>query len=215
MHRLRRALRPELAVFQKHLDSVAAKSQAAVPGAAQAASGLERIIHADDLLKFDWVSNALAAGESVARLITPRYENGRAILGAGGAKPVESLGAGWVFAPGYIITNHHVANSRSESEPIASGYDLNLQAKSTKVQFDFDREGAEGEVFEVESLVAWYSRNAQPALDFAILKLAQPCPRAALVLALNAVPELKGKPIPVNIIQHPGARPRRLAFAII
>ncbi len=210
VHRLRRSSRPEQAIFQRMLDAVAAKSQAAAPGAPQPVGQLERIIHQDDLLAFGWLNGAVAVGTAVARLVVPRYEHGTAVLWPGSDKAVVFKGTAWLLGPQHIITNHHVINARSESEPIASESDLHLQARATRVQFDYDFDGADETDTPVEDLVAWYAWDKKPALDYAILKLAERSRRRPLTLAPGSLAALQGTVMPVNIIQHPNGNPKAI-----
>jgi endonuclease G len=209
-HRLRRASRAEQEIFEKMLERVAEKADEDTAPAP--AGGLERIIHKDDLLEYSWLRGALEVGASVARLTVPRYEGGRKVLTPFGEKPDITLGTGWLIGPRHVMTNHHVINARSESEGLASEQDLALQAKDTKVQFDYDHPGAEGTVSPVKGLAAWSRWNLEPALDFALLELAKPCPRKPLTLAPGAFDQLQTKTIAVNIIQHPGGEPKSIGI---
>ena len=215
VHRLRSAFRPEQALFQQILNEVSAKSQAELAKAGAIVEkpeaplgGLERVIHEDDLLPFGWLRGALAVGASVVRLVVTRYENGTKVNSPGREKPVMSKGTGWLIGSRHIITNHHVINARSESEPIASEADLRLQSKTAEVNFDYDFEGAEGAACAVESLEAWHPWNAPPALDYAVLKLTEPSLRRPLTLNPQSIAALRGQTMPVNIIQHPNGNPK-------
>jgi endonuclease G len=217
VHRLRRAGRPQQKVFQQMLNEVATKSQAAIAAegaaieTAKAPAGqLERIIHEDDLLNFGWLQGAVAVGASVARLVVTRYENGAPYVSPNTGQPVRTAGTGWLIGPQHLITNHHVINGRSESEPLAEEGDLRLQVQSMVVQFDYDFNNAAGTPAAVESLEAWDNWNATPALDYAIVKLAAPSPRTPITLAPSALAEFKEQIRPVNIIQHPNGNPKSL-----
>jgi endonuclease G, mitochondrial len=112
------------------------------------------------------------------------------------------LGTGWLFTSKLVMTNHHVVNARNDEEPRAAEGDLALQAKGTLVQFDFDGDAVAGVEVAVAKLEAW-----DPALDYAVLRIPEaaraPLARAAAPIALGS------DPVPVNIIQHPGGRPKR------
>lgn len=210
VHRLRRSFRPEQALFQELLDDVAAKSQQTAGGDAEPAGGLERIIHEDDLLAYPWLSGAVKVGAAVARLIVLRHEGGNVVHWPGTNKPVTYRGAGWLIGPQHVITNHHVINARSESEPSAPEPDLRLQATTARVQFDYDFDGAEESNTPVESLAAWDDWRNQPPLDYAILKLAEPSTRTPVTLAPKSLAGFEDAVAPVNIIQHPNGNPKSI-----
>jgi endonuclease G len=220
VHSLRRSFRPEQALFQETLNEVAAKSQAVIEQATGAAPApgeaiqLEEIIHQDDLLAYGWLRGALAVGASVARLVVPRYEHGQpAPPLPGTTQPIQYKGTGWLIGKQHIITNHHVINARSEGEPNASELDLRKQVENAMIQFEFDAEGVDGVVTEVESLSAWVDWNASPQLDFAILKLKHDAsPRVPLTLAPRALDQAGTGTLPVNIIQHPAGNPKALGI---
>lgn len=218
LYLLRSSARPEQALFQETLNQVAASSEAILAQVhgtsiqAPAGTELEQIIHRDDLLAYTWLTGAFEAGKAVARLTVPRYEAGQAIVNPGSGRPVLYRGTGWLIGPQHLITNHHVVNARSESEPDAAEPDLRLQAQHTTVQFDYDCEGAEGETAGVEELAAWSVRDAQPPLDFAILKLNAPSSRRPLTLAPSVLAHVIGAIFPANIIQHPQGNPKALGI---
>lgn len=217
--RLRRTSRLEQVQFQAALNEVALKSQTVIAqaqGIAPAAGStgqLEQIVHQDDMLPYGWLSGALTVGRAVARLSVPRYENGFPVLAPGSANPLYYRGTGWLIGPQHLITNHHVINARSESEPDAFEADLSRQAANTIVQFDYDSEGVDGSPAAVEALAAWSSWNTTPTLDFAILKLQEPpAGRQPLTLAPTALAEAGQQGLPVNIIQHPGGQAKMLGI---
>ncbi len=217
VYTLRATGRPEQALFQDRLNEVATKSAAALAashGAPPVAEEgkLERIIHQDDLLSYGWLKGALAVGASVARLLVPRYEHGYPVTRPGSPQPMLYKGTGWLIGAQYLITNHHVINARSESEPPADESDLRLQVQHTRVEFDYDDPEADATVEQVESLAAWANWNATPALDYAILKLAAPSTRRPLTLAPQAINAVAQGILPVNIIQHPLGNPKTLGI---
>lgn len=165
----------------------------------------ERIIHKDDLLPFGFLSKATAVGNAIARLIVPRYESGNSVDNG-------YYGTGWLIGQQYLMTNHHVINARSQGEVDASVNDLHLQAKHTKVQFDYNSANAIGTTVKVAQLEV-----ANKTLDFAILKLAKPITnRKTIALAPNKIASLfdivDGAKQAVNIIQHPGGNPKSMGM---
>ena len=205
------------AVFQEMLGIVAAESQRRIAAAGQTPpgrgeerpGGLEQIIHQDDLLSFGWLQGALAVGNSVARVVVPRFDNGKPVSLPGGLR-WEAKGTGWLIGKQYLITNHHVVNARSDGEADASEADLRLQAAKTRVEFAYDKEDATPTLAEVEELAAWSPRYQAPILDFAILKLKQPSERAPLTLAPSSLRLLADNQMPVNIVQHPKGNPKMI-----
>ena len=211
VHRLRRTFRPEQQIFQEALNEVASQKAAAEPAAdGGLRGGTERIVHRDDLLPYGWLRGALAVGTAVARMKVPRFDDGQPARHPGSMRQVEGLGTGWLIGPRHVITNHHVINARSESEPNASEADLLRQVAAMTVQFDYDAEGAAGTPLTGVTLEAWAAWNVAPILDFAILKLPEPSPRTPLTLAVKAVIETGVGVMPVNIVQHPGGAPKML-----
>jgi len=165
----------------------------------------EVAVHQDDTLPVTFMHQGLMAASSVAKLVVKRYENGVAKRQNG--NPVLYLGTGWLIAPDLLITNHHVLNARMKDEPAASQADFTLQAMHATVLFDFDHQGAGGQPVEVISLVA-----ADPGLDYALVAI-----KGGGRAPLTYVREL---PVPppghgaaaVNIIQHPGGKPKSVAI---
>ncbi|MEM7127947.1 MAG: trypsin-like peptidase domain-containing protein [Chloroflexota bacterium] len=217
--RMRTNRQPDTPFFQQVLKDVTAQSQQIIAEAAgqagdpNALSQEERIVHQDDMLSFEWLTGALTVGRSVARLTVNRYHNGRAI-------GPESFGTGWLIGSQHLITNHHVLDYLGEGQGVASDADLHLQATSAVVIFDYNNANLGGERAEVEKLCAWVTRLDNPGLDYAILKLKEPMTdRPAAILAPSGVEEMmealktknQNRP-PVNIIQHPGGRPKMLGI---
>lgn len=210
MHRLRRSFRPEQAAFQRILDEVAAKSVPAAPEEDASEQGLERVIFEDDLLDYSWLRGAIAVGGAVARIVVTRHEGGNVVTWPGTGKPVTSRGTGWLIGPRHVITNHHVINARSESEPVAAEPDLRLQAASAAIQFDYDYQGAPETDAQVRDLSAWDIWSNVPALDYAILELAEPSLRTPLTLSPSSLLDYQDMVAPVNIIQHPNGNPKAI-----
>ena len=63
---------------------------------------------------------------------------------------------------------------------------------------------------KVEELSAWDVWNNAPALDYAILKLAEPSPRTPLTLSPKSLGGFQDAVAPVNIIQHPNGNPKAI-----
>jgi V8-like Glu-specific endopeptidase len=146
----------------------------------------------------------------VARIVVTRHERGMPTTSPGSSTPVTSKGTGWLIGPRHVITNHHVINARSESEPLAAEPDLRRQAETASVQFDYDHVDATGTEATVRELSAWVAWNSAPALDYAILELAEPVPRAPLTLSPTSLLTYASAVAPVNIIQHPGGNPKQI-----
>ncbi|MCB8975826.1 MAG: trypsin-like peptidase domain-containing protein [Ardenticatenaceae bacterium] len=214
---LRATHRPQTSYFQQILEVVAAQSQKLIaedkgqPGDPVGYDEEERIVHKDDMLSYGWLAGALATGLSVARLTVKRHEEGYPT----GNK---YYGTGWLIGQQYLMTNHHVINARSSGENAASEADLRLQATSMEISFDYDAPGLVGQLVEAAELCAWGSSYHEPALDYAVIKLTEPISdRKSLILAPLALQNVEqilnrgtvDKP-PVNIIQHPGGRPKML-----
>lgn len=211
IYRLRSGFRPERVYFEQILEGVTTQSQALIQeargqlGNASALANLERIVHKDDMLAFSWLERALTVGKSVARLTVRRYDNGI-------ASGTLYYGTGWLLGRQYLITNHHVINARTEGENDASEADLRLQATHMQVQFDYDGQNVMGDLIALAELCAWATRNGDTALDYAIVKLAEPSTRMPLTLAPSALIALGEKQLPVNVIQHPGGQPKMLGI---
>ena len=105
------------------------------------------------------------------------------------------------------MTNHHVINARDQGENPATETDLRLQATAMDVKFDYDHEVTTGTPIPVVDLVAW---NVD--LDYAVLRLAGD-DRPALALAAQPLTDATpDRAIPVNVIQHPGDKPKRFGI---
>ena len=89
----------------------------------------------------EWVTGAFLEqarllGRRVARLRVPRYSGGSLVDSLGG------VGAGWLIAPGLLLTNHHVIRARDRDEPPASSANFQRQGEKTELWFDYHREGS-------------------------------------------------------------------------
>lgn len=179
------------------------------PAALPEVRNKEAIVHEDDMLPFGFLDGGVAAGRAVARLTVPRVEGGRRRILTNGNEDLY-CGTGWLVTGDLLVTNHHVVNARRERQPPAAEADLRAQAQGTRVEFDVDAELALGTRAEVAELLVW---NAEPRLDYAILRLAPPFSRPPLALRrepLEVRPD-GGARMAVNIIQHPGGKAKKVA----
>ncbi|MFH8683392.1 trypsin-like peptidase domain-containing protein [Streptomyces lydicus] len=199
-----------LTVFQRALDEVARKAGgepdvlAGLPS--PAAEIKEEIVHRDDTVPIGFLRGGELAGGAVARIKVPPYQGGAPLQPNG----FPHAGTGWLIAPDLLITNHHVVNARAGTgtgRPMADEEDLRLQAEHTTVRFDFDTDEVETAEVTVGELVA-----ADAALDYAVLRLAAGPARPVLRLAERPLVVTRGDYVAVNIIQHPGGQPKRVAL---
>jgi endonuclease G len=166
----------------------------------------EVIVGRDDMVDFDFLKRALTVGQSIARILVPKFVDGTQVKLATG-EPWLGRGTTWIIGPKLVITNYHVVNARSAGEPDASDAEFKLQAMNSAVEFDFDRAGAAKVTAPVESVV-----HASKALDYAVLRLARDPERIAISLNPQRVTMTATSYIAVNIIQHPRGEPKRIAF---
>ncbi|MFI0785834.1 trypsin-like peptidase domain-containing protein [Streptomyces lydicus] len=199
-----------LTVFQRALDEVARKAGgepdvlAGLPS--PAAEIKEEIVHRDDTVPIGFLRGGELAGGAVARIKVPPYQGGAPLQPNG----FPHAGTGWLIAPDLLITNHHVVNARAGTgagRPTADAEDLRLQAEHTTARFDFDTDEVETAEVTVGELVA-----ADAALDYAVLRLAAGPARPVLRLAERPLVVTRGDYVAVNIIQHPGGQPKRVAL---
>jgi endonuclease G, mitochondrial len=207
---LRQLDRAEAATFERMLARVAdvAVARPALPDAAQLpeVTEHERIIGTDDTVDVGFLAAGLRVARSVAKISVPRYHQGQQVTLAGGLPWIAS-GTAWLIAPGLAITNHHVINARVKGEADADPADLERQAAGARLQFDFDDEKSDGVPVAAQRLVAWSKK-----LDYALLAVdaagGRPIPR----ISPSPVVVDPTSRIAVNIVQHPGGRPKRVAF---
>ncbi|MFF3403840.1 trypsin-like peptidase domain-containing protein [Streptomyces sp. NPDC002659] len=200
-----------LALLQRTLDDVA-RSAGGEPDilAGMPAPDIreikEEIVHRDDTVPFDFLRGGDLAGTAVARIKVPPYQAGAPLQPNG----FPHSGTGWLITPDLLITNHHVVNARSgtgSGRPLADAEDLCLQAQHARARFDYDTDEVETEEATVGELAA-----ADPELDYAILRLAATPSRPSLKLAEQPLSVAGGDVVAVNIIQHPGGQPKRVAL---
>ncbi|WP_274563503.1 trypsin-like peptidase domain-containing protein [Streptomyces spiramyceticus] len=197
-----------LAVFQHALDDVArnAGGEPDVMAGMPAPEIKEEIVHRDDTVPIGFLRGGDLAATAVARIKVPPYEAGAPLQPNG----FPHSGTGWLVAPDLLVTNHHVVNARAGTgagRPLAEPADLSLQAQHTLARFDYDTDDVETEEAAVSALVA-----TDAELDYAILRLAAAPSRPVLKLSRNSLAVAGGDYVAVNIIQHPGGRPKRVAL---
>ncbi|MFG2981621.1 trypsin-like peptidase domain-containing protein [Streptomyces sp. NPDC048258] len=167
----------------------------------------EEIIFRDDTVPFDFLSGGALAGSSVARVKVLPYQGG-ALL-----QPVAlpHSGTGWLIAPDLLVTNHHVVNARKRTDgqqQVAEPVDLRLQAQGSRSRFDYlSEDDADTEEARASELVA-----CDEELDYAVLRLTGAPPRPFLRVATAPLAVAKDTPVALNIIQHPGGEPKRIAL---
>ncbi len=210
----------EAAVVQEMLDIVSSRMSGAPPVQDPTAPdlplgslprGLEKTVDRDDTLPFIFIEGARRVGVSVAQLKVPEFEFGQVKLN--GVNPIVHIGSGWLVTPSLIMTNWHVVNARDEGAdrvvPPAPASDFELQAKALNAIFDYDDESRLGTKLAASKLEA-----TDQALDYALVRLKQSvADRAPLTLATKQL-EVKtvNDYLAVNIIQHPGGGPKRVAI---
>lgn len=195
--------RPELALFESALQTlqapIAAEPEISAPVVLAASN--EAVLFQDDMLSVAYLRIGLEAGRSVARLQTPRYD------GAIKSATVAYWGTGWLIAKDLLITNHHVFNARDKGEAPASAADLTAQALGTIVEFDFNSEGGMSTPGTIRELV-----TSDSALDFAIVRIDPMTDRQPLALMRTPLKIAAKDTVPLNIIQHPEGKPKKIAI---
>ncbi|MFF5761872.1 trypsin-like peptidase domain-containing protein [Streptomyces tanashiensis] len=196
------------AVLQGALDTVARAitGEAELPAEMMPGEMKEEIVLQDDTVPYEFLHGGIRAGASVALLRIPPYESGAPLLPS-----YPHGGTGWMIAPGLLVTNHHVVMARSwESgvRPYVSDEDLRLQALMSRSRFDFVEDAAAAPEATAGELAAW-----DVALDYAIVRLsADQDERPTLRVATRPLLVGERQRVPVNIIQHPGGLPKRVAL---
>ncbi|GGR08113.1 trypsin-like peptidase domain-containing protein [Streptomyces netropsis] len=197
-----------LAVIQRALDDVArtAAGEPDISAALPTGETKEEIIHRDDTVPYEFLRSGNAAGAAVARVKVPPYQAGAPLQPNG----FPHSGTGWLIAPTLLVTNHHVVNARSGTgggRALAEPADLRLQVQHSRSRFDYDADEVETDEATASDLVAW-----DEELDYAILRLAAEPSRPVLRVAAQPLTVAKGEYVAVNIIQHPGGQPKRVAL---
>jgi endonuclease G, mitochondrial len=187
-------------VLESALDEVAAAAagEPPMPPAGEIEELNEEIVFEDDTLEYTFLERGWQAGAAVARLRVRPFRGGEP-AGGGGRVAGPTLGTGWLVTDQLMMTNHHVvaARSRDDLADLSAG-DLRLQGSNTAVEFDVDYENVDGTGVRCAELAAW-----DAALDYAVLRLADPSSRRPLRLRPDRLALEPGQRVPVNIIQHP------------
>ncbi|MEN8652777.1 trypsin-like peptidase domain-containing protein [Streptomyces sp. 21So2-11] len=197
-----------LAAFQRALDDVAraAGGEPDIMTDMPAGEIKEEIIHRDDTVPFEFLRGGDLAGRAVARVKVPPYQAGTPLQPNG----FPHSGTGWLIAPTLLVTNHHVVNARSRNgaqRPQAEPADLQLQVQHSRSRFDYDADEVETDESTATGLVAW-----DEELDYAILRLTTEPSRPVLRVSTQPLTVAKGEYVAVNIVQHPGGQPKRVAL---
>lgn len=159
----------------------------------------------DTRLPFAFVAGAHQTARSIACLTVPRIFDG-----VPDGKPV--FGTGWIIAPGVLITNHHVIDARDKrlGESSAKPADFAAQAAGVVAWFDYHVETTNATYLECKNarLLA-----ADPELDYAVIELVE----ADKIADRPRLPIVPVQPTlrvgsRMNILQHPGGGPLRLAI---
>lgn len=196
------------AVLQGALDAVARviTGEAELPAEMMPGEMKEEIVLQDDTVPYEFLHGGIRAGASVALLRIPPYESGAPLLPS-----YPHGGTGWMIAPDLLITNHHVVMARSYEagvRPYVSDEDLRLQALMSRSRFDFVENAAAAAEATAGQLAAW-----DAALDYAIVRLSPDQERRpTLRVATRPLLVRERQRVPVNIIQHPGGLPKRVAL---
>ncbi len=201
--------RPDTASLRQFLTRTSGRAVGAPSVAARPADDqvtLQAILGRDETLAFGFLEAGHRVGQCVAKLLVPRHENGQPARASDGSESL-AKGSGWLLTKDLLMTNHHVVNARAKGEDDASDADLRKQAAATRVQFDFDTEGGPMTVAAVTGL-----EFADKPLDFAILRLAASQQRPVPVFRPGELTASPQQPFPVNIIQHPRGKPKRIAI---
>ncbi|MFJ3518484.1 MULTISPECIES: trypsin-like peptidase domain-containing protein [unclassified Streptomyces] len=196
-------------VFLKALDRVTRDAAGEPDVAPDVPTGetKEEIVFQDDTVPFDFLSGGALAGSSVARIKVLPYQGG-ALL-----QPVAlpHNGTGWLITGDLLVTNHHVVNARKRTDgqqQVVDPADLQLQAQGSRSRFDYlSEDDPDVEEQQASELVAW-----DEELDYAVLRLAGAPVRPFLRVATAPLAVAKDMPVALNIIQHPGGEPKRIAL---
>lgn len=171
----------------------------------------------DDLLDVAFLTVGARRLPSVAKVHVPAFRNGQQILLSDGT-PHIGAGTGWLIGSDLLLTNYHVIRNRHPLDPDPDPADVERQALEASVQFFFDRAEDAGSTVKVKELLAFGKPKTE---DFALLRLAQAPGVTCLPVRNERVTTPleeqtpKGKFVRafvVNIIQHPGGGPKRVAL---
>ena len=161
----------------------------------------ERIILRDDTVEFAWLTRAVDAGNSIAWLSVPRFVGGNPVAG-------EANGTGLLLGERHLLTCRHVLEAREPTEDKPDAPDLTLQVQGTRVAFGYLSGPKPNVTIGVTQMVA-----SDGGLDYAVLELDTAVPQRVPSLFLGALPQITNEQaFVVNILQHPGGKPKRLAM---
>lgn len=167
----------------------------------------EEIIFRDDSVPFGFLSGGALAGSSVARIKVLPYQGGALLQ----PLALPHNGTGWLISSDLLVTNHHVVNARKRTDgqqQVTDPADLQLQARGSRSRFDYlSEDDPDTEEARASELVAWDEQ-----LDYAVLRLTGAPPRPFLRVATTPLAVAKDMPVALNIIQHPGGEPKRIAL---
>ncbi|ADB14978.1 hypothetical protein Psta_0285 [Pirellula staleyi DSM 6068] len=167
----------------------------------------ERIIFINEMVPYGFAQGAVRTGQSVARLIVPRFDGKQPRKLPFTDEQIKYFGTGWLLGTRHIVTNHHVINARDAGEADAISEDFNLQGIKTTVQFDYNQRNAAGDPRSVKQ-VSGYNKE----LDYAVLELEAPSGREPLPVFGGQFVLPAQSLFPVNLIQHPGGEPKKLGI---
>ena len=197
--------------LDRALDKVtaAASGEPSVDAAAAAVESQELVIFRDDMVRFDFLERGAACGRSVGRISVPPWSSGAPVVRPDGtAEP--HAGTCWLVAPRLVMTNHHVVNARAAvagPAPQVPDTDLSDQAAHAVVHLDYVADTSEGPATACTGVVAW-SRE----LDYAVVSLAEDVGRDPLPLHEEQLDATLDDQVPVNIVQHPDGRAKRVGL---
>jgi endonuclease G len=200
---------PEKGAFARLADELGNTTNGTPPMAI--AAGLpaaikeEAIIGRNELLDFVFFTKGLRVGQSVGRILVPRFDGGTQRVLADG-KPWIMNGTAWMISKDLAITNHHVVNARNSNELSASAADFERQACEAVLQFDYNAADVTPTSIRVANLLAHDS-----GLDFALFSLRTGGP-APLRLASARMNLDATSWQPLNIIQHPLGGPKKIGI---
>jgi V8-like Glu-specific endopeptidase len=172
----------------------------------------------DDLQEVLFLASGALRVPSVAKLLVPRFENSKQRFLPDGKTPWIGSGTAWLIGSDLIVTNYHVVRNRLQIETAPSDADVRLQSLGSHAQFFYDSDGQEGTKIGIADVVALGKARTE---DFALLRLAVK-PQVSVLPFLDekvTIPEKQNTPkgaatraLAVNIIQHPGGGPKRVAL---
>ena len=152
-------------------------------------------------MEFAWLTRAVDAGNSIAWLSVPRFMGGNPVAG-------EANGTGLLLDERHLLTCRHVLEAREPTEDKPDAPDLTLQVQGTRVAFSYLSGPKPIVTIGVTQMVA-----SDAGLDYAVLSLDTAVPQRVPSLFLGALPQITNEQaFVVNILQHPGGKPKRLAM---